>query len=144
MLPFSVESPLQPLHTILYSTNISVLRNVSKEGKVRVLARVLNASEQQLVALLRPGVQESDAFYKNNKHNYIDWCEWQPKKFAAGIWKSCKLSQKHLFLGLISLSLLWLSWVLRSIIVNQVKNSVTTAYFKRTWILLYIYITNQE
>lgn len=57
MLTFSVESPLQHLHTILYSTNISVLRNVSKEGKVRVLARVPNASEKQLVALLRPGVR---------------------------------------------------------------------------------------
>lgn len=74
MLPFSVESPLQPLHTILYSTNISVLRNVSKEGKVKVLAGVLNASEKQLVALLRPVRQESeeaDAFYKE-KNKYID------------------------------------------------------------------------
>lgn len=66
MLPFSVESPLHPLYTILYSTNISVLRNASKEGKVRVLAGVLNASEKQLVALLCPVRQESekaDAFY---------------------------------------------------------------------------------
>lgn len=75
MLLFRVETPLQRLYTILYSTNISVLRNASKEGKVRVLAGVLNASEKQLVALLCPVRQESekaDAFYRKRKHNYID------------------------------------------------------------------------